>query len=90
MAIWSLLECPLLTLALGAVLTFAAFALLRDYRRLFMTDPKSVMSAEVLVQAVTNSGGPGYLAAFLLAAAALCLVSALFSLVFNVSSYLGA
>jgi hypothetical protein len=90
MAIWSLLEGPLLTLALGAVLTFAAFALLRDYRRLFMTDPKSVMSAEVLVQAVTNSGGPGYLAAFLLAAAALCLVSALFSLVFNVSSYLGA
>jgi len=90
MAILSLFEGPLLVLALGAVLVFAAFALLREYRRLFLSDPKSVMSADVLFQAVTNSGGPGYLAAFLLAGAALCLVSALFSLVFNVSSYLGS
>lgn len=79
----------MLVLALGGVLAAAALALLREYGRLFRSDPKSVMSVEVLMQAVTASGGPGYLAAFLLAGGALSLVCALFSLVLNVSSYLG-
>ena len=90
MAIWTLFEGPLFTFTLGALLTLAAFALLREYFRLFRSDPRSVMSAEVLMQAVTASGGPGYLAAFLLAAAVLCMLLALFSLIFNISSYLSA
>jgi hypothetical protein len=89
MPIWYIVRGPLLTLTLGAVLALAALALLREYGRLFRADPKSVMSVEVLTQAVTGAGGPGYLAAFLLAMAALCVVLSAYSLVLNVSSYLG-
>jgi hypothetical protein len=48
------------------------------------------MTAEVLMQLVTSSGGPGYLAAFLLAAALLSFASALIMAVLNVVSYLNA
>ena len=48
------------------------------------------MAVEVLMKAVTGAGGPGYFAAFLLAVATLCVALALFSLILNVSSHLGA
>jgi len=84
---WHIFEGPLEVLVLAVVLTIAAMALLREYRRLFFSDPKSVMSAEVLFQALTGTGGPGYLAAFLLAGAALSVACALISFILNLSSY---
>jgi hypothetical protein len=48
------------------------------------------MNAEVLMQVVTQCGGPGYLAAFLLAAALLSFGSALIMAVTNVLSYVNA
>jgi len=85
---WHLVDGPLAALALAVVLAVFAFALLREYRQMFMQNPKSVMSAEILFQVVTGAGGPGYLAAFLLAGAALSVACALIMLVLNVSSYL--
>ena len=86
---WHLLDGPVAALALAVVLAVFAFALLREYRRMFMASPKSLMSAEVLFQVITGAGGPGYLAAFLLAGAILSVACALIMLVLNVSSYLG-
>jgi hypothetical protein len=88
MPIWSIFEGPLINLALAAVLLTVAFAFLDEYRRLFMSDPKNAMSVEVLFQAVTGTGGPGYLAGFLLAGAGLSVICAVLSLVLNLSSYL--
>ncbi|NOT18886.1 MAG: hypothetical protein HOP24_01240 [Sideroxydans sp.] len=89
MRIWSLLEGPVINLLMGSVLAYAAFSLLGEYRKRFMANPKAAMSAEVLMLAITSSGGPGYLAAFLLAGSVLCFLLAAFTLLFNLSSYFG-
>ena len=86
MEIWTLLEGSIINLLLGSVLVYLALLILTEYRKLFMENPKSAMSAEVLMLAITSSGGPGYLAAFLLAAAALSYLLAIFTLLFNLSS----
>jgi hypothetical protein len=86
--VWSILEGPLLSFALGIVLTVAALLLFPEYRRLFMVDRKSAMSIEVLMLIATGGGGPGFLVAFLLFAALLSFACGLFSLVFNVSRFL--
>jgi hypothetical protein len=89
MAIWSIIEGPLNSLVVGLVLGYAALALLGDYRKAFKADPKAAMSVDVIMLAITSSGGPGYLAAFLLAGSILCFISTVFAFLFNVSSYLG-
>jgi hypothetical protein len=87
--VWTLLEGPLIVAGLGLALTAAAAALLWEYRRLFFSDPKAVMSAEVFVQIIAGCGTPGYLAAFLLAAALFSFASAAYGLVSGVLSYFG-
>jgi hypothetical protein len=87
---WTLFEGPVTVLGLGIVLTFCAIGLLWEYRRLFFADPRPAMTGEVLMQVIATSGGPGYLAAFLLAAAVLSFGSALIMAVTNVMSYVGA
>jgi len=77
---WSLLETPVALLGAGVVLFITALAMLDEYRRVFMQDPKAAMSAEVLMAILSRSGGPGYFAAFVLAGAILFLLSALFNL----------
>jgi len=86
--VWSLLEGPLVNIGLGLVLGIGGLALLSEYRRLFIEDPRAVMSAEVLLAIIARSGGPGYFAAFLLTGAVLCFALALASLLFNVSQFL--
>ena len=85
---WSLLEGPAIDVVLGAVLAVFALALLREYRRIFFANPIAAMSAEVLMPALFGTGGPGYLAAFLLAGAGLSFAFALVSFVLNVFSYI--
>jgi len=68
----------------------AAIALLWEYRRLFLAKPRTLMSAEVLMQVITTCGAPGYLAAFLLAGAVLSVAAGIYSLIFNVSSYVAS
>jgi hypothetical protein len=85
---WTLIEGPLIVLGLGVVLTIAAVAVLWEYRKLFFIDPRGVMSAEVLIQLLTQCGGPGYVGAFLLAAALLSFASGAFTLLRNVASYI--
>jgi len=87
---WTLFEAPLTVFGLGIVLTCVAIAVLWEYRRLFASDPRALMNVEVLMQVVTQCGGPGYLAAFLLAAALLSFGSALVMAVINVLSYVNA
>jgi hypothetical protein len=87
--IWSLFEGPLVNLLVGSALAYTAFSFLGEYRKLFMANPKSAMSAEILMLAITSAGDPGYLAAFLLAGAALNFLAAAFTLLFNLSSYFG-
>jgi len=87
---WSLFEDSLIVFGLGIVLACAAVALLWEYRRLFASNPRQLMTAEVLMQVVTTSGGPGYLAAFLLAGALLSFGSAMVMAVLNVVSYINA
>jgi len=89
MGIWSVFEGYCVSLLVDAALAYAAFSFLGEYRKLFMTNPKSAMSVEVLMLAVTSSGGPGYLAAFLLAGSVLCFLATAFTLQFNISSYFG-
>ena len=89
-ALWALSKGSLVTVGLGVLLAIAAFALLNEYRRLFFENPRAAMSAEVLFAIITKSGGPGYLAAFLLAGAVLSFVLAISDLIFNISSYLNA
>jgi hypothetical protein len=78
---WSIVESPVTTIGLGVLFTIGAFALLREYRRLFMENPQSAMSAEVLLAVISRSGGPGYLAAVLLAAGLLNVIFGLYSLI---------
>lgn len=87
--IWRLIEGPLIDFGLAAILAYAALSILGEYRRLFEQDKKSIMSAEILMLAITSSGGPGYFAAFLLTASALCVATGAVSLLLNISSYLG-
>jgi hypothetical protein len=89
MGIWSLFEGPFVSFLVGAALAYTAFSLLGEYRKLFMANPKSAMSVEALMLAFTSLGGPGYLAAFLLAGSVLCFLAAAFTLLFNLSSYFG-
>lgn len=76
-------------LVLGIVLALVGVALLREYAKFFRHDPRTAMSVEVLFMLITQTGAPGYLAAFLLAAAILCGFSAAIMLVLNLSSYFG-
>ena len=89
-AAWSLLETPVIFLGTAVVLGIAAFAMLTEYRRLFMQDPKAAMSAEVFMSVVLRSGGPGYFAAFLLAGAIMFLVLALYHLANRVPHLFGS
>ena len=89
MEIWSLFEGPFVNLLIGSALAYTAFSMLGEYRKIFMANPKSAMSIEVLMLAITSSGGLGYLAAFLLAGSVLCFLVAVFTLLFNLSSYFG-
>ncbi len=52
-------------------------------------DPKATMSAETFFMLVTHTGGPGYLAAFLLSGAILSGALAIIMLVVNLSLYFG-
>jgi hypothetical protein len=88
--IWSIVEGPLVSFVLGIVLMIAGIALLAQYRRLFMADPRSVMSIEVLMAIVNKCGAPGYLAAVLIAAAMVSFGAALLTLAFNAFSYFSA
>ena len=67
--LWGLLEFPLVMIGLGILLAIGAMFLLGEYRRLFMEDPRAVLSVEVLMAIISRSGGPGYFAAFILAGA---------------------
>ena len=89
MGIWSIFAGPFVDVVLGSALAYTAFSFLGEYRKLFMSDPKTVMSVEVLMLAVTRAGGPGYFAAFLLAGSVLCFLLAFVTLAFNLSSYFG-
>ena len=89
MGILSLFEGPLTVLVLCLVLALFGVALLREYAKSFRHDPQSTMSVEIIFALITQIGAPGYLAAFLLAGAVLCAGSAVFMLLFNVSSYFG-
>lgn len=73
---------------LAAILAFAAFLLLGEYRRLFKTDPKAALSVEVLKRIILSSGVSGYLASFLLAASVLCLSVGVFTLLLNIAPFL--
>jgi hypothetical protein len=84
---WSIVEGPLMSFVVGLVLMIAGILLLAEYRRLFTTDPRSVMSIEVLMAIVNRCGAPGYLAAFLIAGGILSLGAALVTLAFNAFSY---
>lgn len=83
---WSRLEGPIANFVLAAVLLVAALALLGEYRRIFMSNPRAAMSAEVLMLAIARAGGPGYLAAFLLAGAVLNVAVGLITLYLNFTS----
>lgn len=89
MGIWSLFEGTVLNLLLGSVLVYAALSLLGEYRKAFFDNPKAAMKTEILMLAITSTGGPGYLAGFLLAGAILCFLLAAFTLLFNLSSFFG-
>jgi hypothetical protein len=89
MALMSIIQSSLTVLVLGVALALVGLMLLREYAKLLRHDPKATMSVEVIFMLITQTGAPGYLAAFLLSAAILCGISALLMLVFNVSSYLG-
>jgi hypothetical protein len=72
---------------LGIVLAGAGISLLAEYRRLFMADPRAVMSIEVLMAIVNRCGAPGYVAAFLLSSAIICFALAIATLTLNAFSY---
>lgn len=84
---WAILQGPLLNFALGIALAVGGIALLSEYRRLFMEDPRTVMSVEVLMAIISRSGGPGYFAAFLFTGALLNFAFAIYSFIFNVSRF---
>ena len=79
--LWGLLEFPLVMIGLGILLAIGAMFLLGEYRRLFMEDPRAVLSVEVLMAIISRSGGPGYFAAFILAGALINLAVGLYYLI---------
>jgi len=87
--VWGLLTNPLTNIGLGLLLAVGAFALLREYRELFMKDPRAVMSVEVLMAVISRGSGPGYFAAFLLAGAILNLVWGLYVLITRLPYVIG-
>jgi hypothetical protein len=87
---WSLVEDSAVVLILGMTLVLVGLLLLREYAKIFRHDPQSTMSTEILFALITQTGAPGYLAAFLFAAAILCVVSALMMAGLNIAAYLGA
>jgi hypothetical protein len=86
---WGLLANPLTNIGLGLLLAVGALALLREYRELFMRDPRAVMSVEVLMAIISRGGGPGYFAAFLLAGALISLVWGLYVLITRLPYVIG-
>ncbi len=75
-------DVPIGLMALGAFFVGLAGALLVEYRRAFFTDPRSVMSIEVLLN-VLRLGGPGYLAMLaLVAGLPMLLAGVLFTIFF--------
>jgi hypothetical protein len=69
-------------MVLGATFLSLAALLLAEYRRAFFSDPKSVMSVEVLLN-ILKLGGPGYLAMVaVVAGVPMLLAGALFFLLF--------
>ena len=87
---WVLLKGSLMNVGLGVVLAAAGLALLTEYRRAFMEDPRAAMSAEVFLAMIARAGGPGYLAAFLLAGSVFSFGLAILDAIWNVSSYLNS
>jgi hypothetical protein len=61
-------------LALGLLFVGLAWLLLVEYRRVFIADPLSIMSLEVLAQ-ILRLGGPGYAAVVVLVAGVLLLMA---------------
>jgi len=61
-------------LLFGGALLVLAWLLLAEYRRVFLANPRSVMSFEVLAE-IVGGGGPGYLAV-----ASLCVGGVLFGI----------
>jgi hypothetical protein len=47
--------------AIGVALGYAGMRLLEQYRKAFFTDPRSVMTLEVVLN-IVRLGGPGYVA----------------------------
>jgi hypothetical protein len=88
-AAWSHLETPATFLGTGVVLAIVAVAMLHEYRRIFMQDPRAAMSAEVFMAVVSRSGGPGYLAAFVLAGALMFIALAIYHLIGALPRLLG-
>ena len=63
------LTLPLGLIALGGIFFSLAWLLLVEYRRVFLSNPRELMSLEVLGQ-ILELGAPGYLAALALLMAA--------------------
>ena len=51
------LDIVLVFLLLGALLVWAGWSLLGEYRRLFLSDPRLVMAVEVLLQILFHPAG---------------------------------
>ena len=64
------LTLPLGLIALGGIFLSLAWLLLVEYRRVFLSNPRELMSLEVLGQ-ILELGTPGYVAAFALLMAAI-------------------
>jgi hypothetical protein len=70
------LDVPLGLVGVGGLFIFAAWLLLAEYRNVFLDDPLSLMSMEVLA-GIVGPSGPGYLAAILLVVGSVMLASGL-------------
>lgn len=58
------------SIAFGIVLGYAGLRLFAEYRRVFFSDPRAVMTLDVLVQIATCGSVPVYLSALCLIGAA--------------------
>ena len=54
---------PAFFLAFGALFLLMAWNLLREYRHLFLANPRAMMSLDVISE-ILGTGAPGYLGAF--------------------------
>jgi hypothetical protein len=86
---WSLVEAPVILVALAGVLALAAVRMLREYGKLFLEDPKQLTLVEILGTLLTQTGGPGYIVAFLAAGSALSLLLAIFIFISNLVAWWG-